>query len=149
MPRRRSIRALKPPPADALLVRALFGAGDTPAFDRDILIDDASFNFEVFGYYGLSLWLTGSPWPLERILRHKTRRAARVALFTVGSLGEQGLQVVASGREPHFDTTDGQLITGSSGAVRITTGSASNLVDRFLAAAYTVEQNPFFEQDVR
>lgn len=62
---------------------------------------------------------------------------------------QQGLRLVASGREPHYDVTDGQFIVGGWGSVRITAGSAQTLVDRFLAAAYTIEKNSSFEQDVR
>lgn len=150
MTHRRSIRPDLPPPGDAILVRALFDALPSGQdFDRVALIDDASYNFELFGYYGLSLWLPTEMWPLDRILAEKTRRAARVALFSVESVTQQGLRLVASGREPHYGVTDGQFIVGGWGSVRITAGSAQTLVDRFLAAAYTIEKNSSFEQDVR
>ncbi|MGD8216348.1 hypothetical protein [Aestuariimicrobium sp. Y1814] len=42
--------------------------------------------------------------------------------------------------------TDGRLISGDHGAVRVTAGSATELIDAFLATPYTIEQNPFFEQ---
>lgn len=64
-------------------------------------------------------------------------------------MNEEGLTLVASGREPHYDATDGALITGDSGSVRVTAGSAEVLIDRFLATPYAVEQNQHFEQDLR
>jgi len=41
------------------------------------------------------------------------------------------------------------VITGASGSVRVTAGSADELVDRFLAAAYAVSDNEFYEQDLQ
>jgi hypothetical protein len=150
MVRRRSIRDVPPLPDEAVLVRALFEVYDHGGdYDRDALIADVTYNFDEFGYYGLSLWLVSEAWTLDRLRVEKTRRAARVALYTAGDLTGHGLRLVASGREPHYDATDGALITGDSGSVRITAGSAEELTDRFLATPYTVEQNPHFVQDVR
>jgi hypothetical protein len=150
MVRRRSIRDVPPLPDGAVLVRALFEVYDHGGdYDRDVLIADATYNFDEFGYYGLSLWLVSEAWTLDRLRAEKTRKAARVALYTAGDLTEHGLKLVASGREPHYDATDGALIEGDSGSVRITAGSAEELTDRFLGTPYTVEQNPRFVQDVR
>jgi len=85
MVRRRSVRSALPLANSALLVRALFEVYEHGAvFDRDVLVADVAYNFDEFGYYGLSLWLVQDPWPLARILAEKTRRASRVALFTAG-----------------------------------------------------------------
>lgn len=150
MVRRRSIRSTQPLPGNAVLVRALFHRyPDGRDFDRSALIADASYNFDEFGYYGLSLWLAADPWPMARILKEKTRRAAYVALFEAAAFAERDLQLVASGREPHFDATDGHFLLGNSGSVRITAGSAEQLADRFLDAPYTVKRNPFYERDQR
>jgi len=49
-----------------VLVRALF---DTypygEVFERDVLIADVTYNFDVFGYHGLSVWLVSATWPLD------------------------------------------------------------------------------------
>jgi hypothetical protein len=85
--RQRLIRDHPLPQVDAVLVRALFdGVPGGDAFDRDVLIADVSYNFEVFGYYGLSLWLVSDLWPLDRLLSEKTRKARRVAQFSAGEL---------------------------------------------------------------
>jgi len=97
-----------------VLVRALF---DTyphgEVFARDVLIVDVNYNFDVFGYHGLSLWLVSATCPLDRVLREKTRKARRVAIFSVGDLLEQGLGLVPSGKAPHYDTTHGSVYGGT------------------------------------
>ena len=146
--RRRLIRDHPPPPPDAVLVRALvdsFPGGD--AFDREVLIADVAYNFEVFGYYGLSLWLVSDLWPLDRLLSEKTRKARRVAQFSAGELLGQGLGLVPSGKVPHHDATRGLVYGVSYGGDQNTTGDAEELVDRFVSAAYTVEDNSFYQQD--
>ncbi|MGQ0842742.1 MAG: hypothetical protein ACT4QF_01275 [Sporichthyaceae bacterium] len=87
-------------PSEAVLVRALFDVGpDSHVFDRGVLIADATYNFEMFGYYGLSLWLVSESWPLERVLAEKCRRAGWVALFEAGELQRTGLGLVPSGKD--------------------------------------------------
>lgn len=131
-----------------MLVRALF---DTyphgGVFDRDALITDVTYNFDFFGYYGLSLWLAAEAWPLERVLGEKTRRARRVALFSAGGLTVRGLELVPSGRAPHYDAAHGPVYGGTYGSAQVSAGSAERLADQFLSAAYNVEDNPFYEQD--
>ena len=88
-------------------------------------------------------------WPLSRVLEYKTRWAAQVALFEVRALNAHGLTLVASGREPHYDVSDGSLLVGDAGSVRVTAGSAAALVDRFLAAPCTVRDNQYYQPDQR
>ncbi|MEU0313068.1 hypothetical protein [Nocardioides sp. NPDC006273] len=148
MARQRLIRPATPLPAEDLLVRALFQTYASGVdFDRDALVADAAYNFELFGYFGLSLWHVSDVWPLERILTDKTRRARRVAMFTAGALQTQGLGLVPSGKAPHYDASHGPVYGSTYANVQITSGSAEELVDRFLAAAYTVEDNPHHQQE--
>ena len=148
MVRQRLIREEPPPPSDAVLVRALFDAyPHGGVLDRDVLISDVTYNFDVFGYYGLSLWLVSEAWPLDRVLGEKTRKARRVALFSSGVLLARGLGLVPSGKPPHFDTTHGSVYGTVYGRGKITAGSAEELVDRFLGAPYNVEDNSFYVQD--
>lgn len=150
MARSRAIRDVPPLPAHAVLVRALFEVyPDGRDYDRDALVADLTYNFDEFGYFGLSLWLVGAVWTLDRLMAKKVARAYRVGLYSAGDLDSHDLRLVASGREPHYDATDGAVITGDSGSVRITAGSATELVDRFLDTPYTVEQNPHFVQNIR
>jgi hypothetical protein len=72
MVRRRSVRSAPPLANSALLVRALFEVYEHGAvFDRDVLVADVTYNFDEFGYHGLSLWLAQDPWPLARILAER------------------------------------------------------------------------------
>jgi len=99
--RQRLIRDEPALPSRALLVRAMFDAyPDGGLFDRDVLVTDATYNFEIFGYYGLSLWLVSESWPLGRVLAEKCRRAGRVVMFEAEALQSSGLGLVPSGREP-------------------------------------------------
>jgi hypothetical protein len=76
MVRRRSIRDVPPPQDEAVLVRALFEGYDHGGdYSRDVLIADVTYNFDEFGYYGLSLWLVGDAWTLDRLKAEKTRNA--------------------------------------------------------------------------
>ncbi|HEX4190473.1 MAG TPA: hypothetical protein VHZ06_05710 [Marmoricola sp.] len=148
MARQRLVREDPLPPDDAVLVRAVFDTyPHDGVFDRDVLIADVKYNFEVFGYYGLSLWLVSAAWPLDRVLEVKTRKARRVALFSAGELLAKGLGLVPSGRAPHYDTSHGPVYGATYGSVQVTAGGAEELIDRVLSAAYTVEDNPFYEQD--
>jgi hypothetical protein len=146
--RQRNIRDEAPLPDDATLVRALFDAhaGGT-AFDRVVLIADATRNFELFGYYGLSLWATSAEWPVDRVLAQKSQKAARAALFTAGDLRDKGLGLVPSGRAPHYDTTVGDIYGRTFGSVQITAPSADDLIDRFVSATYTLVENHHYKTD--
>ncbi len=148
MVRQRLIRDEPPVEGEAVLIRALFDPNPRGGvFAPDVLIADVTYNFELFGYYGLSLWLVSDAWPHDRVLAEKARKARRVALFTADGLREQGLGLIPSGKAPHYDTSDGPAYGASYGSVQATAGSAEGLVDRFLGAAYTVEDNSFYEQD--
>jgi hypothetical protein len=110
VPCQRLIRTEAPLRDEAILVRALFDSYlDGAAFDRDILITDASHNFDEFGDYGLSLWAVSDSWPLDRVLGEKTRTARRIALFSAGALRAQELGPVPSGWPPHQDTSLGAV----------------------------------------
>ncbi|MGH3996234.1 MAG: hypothetical protein ACRDTJ_02080 [Pseudonocardiaceae bacterium] len=113
MARQRLIRPATPLPDDDLLVRALFQANPSGAdFDRDGLVADTAYNFELFGYYGLSLWHVSDVWSIERILNEKTRRARRVALFRAGALQAQRLGLVPS---PRMDPSRQAAAPGGAG----------------------------------
>lgn len=148
MARQRLIRDEAPLPDDAILVRALFDTYPGGAvFDRAVLIADAARNFELFGYYGLSLWATSAAWPVDRVLAEKAQKAARAALFTAGDLRDKGLGLVPSGKAPHYDTSVGDIDGRTFGSVQITAPSAEDLIDRFVSATYTLFQNRHHTSD--
>lgn len=147
MVRHRSIRDEVALPDDTVLVRLLrepLPSGEV--FDREDLIVDVGNNYELFGYYGLSLWATVDGWLLERVLTEKAARAMTVALFRAGDLRDKGLGLVPSGRSPHYDTNVGDVDGQPFGAVQVTAPTAADLVARFVSATYTVMENPHYNQ---
>ena len=146
MPKQRQIRNDGLPAEGVLLARALFDSDPlSPVFDQRTLILDAELNFTEFAYYGLSLWCVSATWPMERVLDAKTRRARRVAVFRAGDLQEVGLSLVPSGKEPHYDAAFGDVY-GTNGASPSSSGSAAELVERFLAAPYAVVENNYNQE---
>jgi hypothetical protein len=113
----------------AILVRALFDVepGDRP-FDRQTLVDDATFNFDLFGYYGLSVWAFSDRWPLSRVLLEKTRRAGHVVVFSAADLQQRSLGLVPSGRDPHYDIVLGRVYGRLFGGAEAQAVSADGLV---------------------
>ncbi len=122
---------------------------DAGLFDRDVLVTDATYNFEIFGYYGLSLWLVSESWPLDRVLAEKYRRAGRVVMFEAEAEAEalqsSGLGLAPSGRDP-LRRQSGAVCGQSVASVRVTASTAEELVDRVLSAAYPVRDNEFHDQ---
>lgn len=148
MARTRMIRDEAAPPDDTWLVRALFDAHlDVSVFDRTVLLADVTQNFELFGYYGLSLWATSAEWTIDRVLAAKCQRAAHVALFTAGDLRDKGLGLAPSGKAPHYDATVGGVHGNTFGSAQITAPGAEDLVDRFVSAPYTVVENKHHSAD--
>lgn len=112
-----------------------------------MLIADATRNFELFGYYGLSVWGASAAWPVDRVLAEKAQKAARAALFTAGDLRNKGLGLVPSGKAPHYDTSVGGVDGRTFGSVQITAPSAEDLIDRFISATYTLVKNRHYASD--
>lgn len=134
-------------PDETVLVRLLrqpLPSGDV--FDRDDLIVDVGNNYDLFGYYGLSLWAAVDGWPLDRLLAEKAVRARTVALFRAGDLRDKGLGLVPSGRSPHYDTNVGGVYGQTFGAVQVTAPTAADLVARFVSATYTVMDNAHYNE---
>lgn len=138
----------EPPLADnTVLVRLLRESPPSAGvFDRDDLIVDAGNNYDLFGYYGLSLWAAVDRWSIDRVLSEKASRARTVALFRAGDLRDKGLGLIPSGRSPHYDTNVGEVDGRTFGAVQVTASTAADLVARFLSASYTVMENPHFSE---
>ncbi|QLQ09439.1 MAG: hypothetical protein HZY75_02385 [Nocardioidaceae bacterium] len=148
MVRQRLIRNDPPLPDAVVLVRSLFDSyPGGRVFGRDQLIADATKNFELFGYYGLSLWAVVGEWSLDRILAEKSNRAARVAAFTAAALRAEGLGLVLSGNAPHVDVTVDDAPAGIAELVQITEVSAEDLADGLLRVTYTLVENDYFVGD--
>lgn len=83
---------------------------------------------------------------MERVLDEKTRRARRVTVFRAGDLHGVGLGLVPSGKEPHYDVAFGDVCETNYGGSPSSSGSAAELVERFLAAPYAVVENRYYQE---
>jgi hypothetical protein len=141
----RQLRDEAPLPDRATLVRLVFERHDPrQAFDTDVLVEDATRNFDLFGYYGLSLWGVSETWPLDTVLSQRAKLSRHVALFRAGDLRQRGLGIIPSGRSPHYDAHISTVTDQWFGAVRVTAASAVDLVARFTSTHYTVITNQHF-----
>jgi len=152
LPRKqRTIRDQAPIPDNATLVRMIFDRDlrDTD-FNRELLIVDASNNFELFGYFGLSLWATSDdPSDTATLFAEKCGRSKYLAVFVAGELRDKGLGLVPSGKAPHFDASVGSVYGNAFGSVQIVAPNAADLVARFMSAPYTVLENPYYNEELQ
>jgi hypothetical protein len=96
------------PPDDAALV--LRGNLLTEA----ILATTAAENFEVYGYYAVSVWAEVGGATRDSLLATKLVKQEVVAVFKAGDLRAAGLELRPTGASPHYDvvhTDVGQLVT--------------------------------------
>lgn len=102
-PKKRRQHRDEPLPED----RALVVRGDL--LDADDLQADASANFEVYGFYGISVFAEGGGVDFQWIASHKLKRAEVLAVFRAGDLLAAGLELWATGQAPHYDVVHGEL----------------------------------------
>ncbi len=97
----------EPPPDEATLM--LRGNLLTEA----ILVRTASDNYEVYGFYGVSMWAVVGPATPDSLLATKLARQEVVAVFKAGDLRSAGLELRPTGASPHYDVVHsdvGQLV---------------------------------------
>ena len=128
MAKQRMRRGENPREPEAVVLR-------TGELDENTLRRDAEKNFEIYGFYGLSVWVPGSAAELDALLANKLKAAAEVIRFAAGDLYARGLDLWDTGQYPHYD---GVYLVGDS---------LDGLVAAFLSAPRTVLVNQRYDPE--
>jgi hypothetical protein len=95
------VRRDEPPPGpDHLVLRGVLG--DT-GLDQGDLRQAAILNHELYGFYGVSVWVSGTEHSRELLETTKLIKFERYAEFTVAGLAGRRLALWATGQRPHYD----------------------------------------------
>jgi hypothetical protein len=89
----------------------------------------AERNFDVYGFYGISVFAEVGDATFDTIEATKLARAHWIAVFTAGDLFSAGLELWDTGQVPHYDVVHQVL---------------PELLDRFLGALHRTIRNEHF-----
>lgn len=121
--KRRSRRGEQVPDSSALVVRA-------DLLDPTALAHTAMANFEVYGYYGISVFVEEHGVDWYSIAAMKFARAEWLVMFQAGDVLAAGLSLWDTGQSPHYDVVHGEL---------------EELVARLLGVPHRTIGNPSYE----
>lgn len=79
----------------------LHGILGTTGLDHADLRRAAILNHDLYGFYGVSVWVTSAAFPGERLESTKLIRFERSEQFTVADLTGRGMALWATGQRPH------------------------------------------------
>jgi hypothetical protein len=116
-----------------LVLRGILGDAGLDVGD---LRQAAMLNAELYGFYGVSVWVADTAWPRERLEATKLVKFERYAEFTVASLTERGLTLWATGQRPHYDVVDER-------------NDLESLVTLMAATPYVIRENPSVDREER
>jgi hypothetical protein len=111
----------EPPLATATLVIR----GDL--LDPDLLAEAAQRNFEIYGFYGISVFAETAEVPWTDLAAKRFAAVPWLVLFTAGHLEAAGLDLWDTGVAPHYDVVHAEM---------------GELVARMLGTAHRVVPNP-------
>ena len=117
-----------PPRSNAVVLR-----GDV--LDATTLRRDAVTNFEMYGFYGVSVWLASEERPEGVLLATKLLKSRVVLRFTVGDLRAAHLELWDTGQSPHYDV------------VYVVADGLDSLVEALLATPNMTLVNPHYDPD--
>jgi hypothetical protein len=100
MTKTRARRDEPPPDPDQLVLRGVLGG---TGLDQADLRQAAVINYELYGFYGVSVWVVSAAYPRELLECIKLIKFERYAEFTVAGLAGRGLALWATGQRPHYD----------------------------------------------
>ena len=131
MVKTRALRDEPPPGPDQPVFRGILG--DTGLVPAD-LRQAAALNHELYGFYGVSVWVANIAFPRELLEATKLVKFERYAEFTVADLTGCGLRLWATGQRPHYD-------------VVYESNDLESLVARLAAASYRIVDNPSVDRE--
>jgi hypothetical protein len=131
MAKTRARRDEQPPDQDQLVLRGILG--DT-GLDRADLRRAAVLNHELYGFYGISVWVTSAGHPRELLESTKLIKFERYAEFTVADLTGRGLALRATGQRPHYDVVYGG-------------NDRESLIERLAAVPHQIRDNPSVDRE--
>ncbi|MHB8450743.1 MAG: hypothetical protein ACYDAQ_09910 [Mycobacteriales bacterium] len=129
---RTRLRRVEPTPApDQVVLRGLLGAA---GLDSAELRQAAGLNHDLYGFYGVSVWLADGAHPAETLERTKLVKFDRYVQFVVADLTARELELWATGMSPHYDVVHGQ-------------DDLDRLVEELRAAPHQVRLNPQVDRE--
>jgi hypothetical protein len=102
--------------------------------DPDALREDANDNFEIYGYWGISVFAEVGGFDVDWIAAHKLNQARWLVLFRAEDLQRSGLDLRDTGQSPHYDVVHEDV---------------EELVDRMVACPHRIIRNPTGRGDSR